>query len=138
MQHLGIIEQRTNEVLQMYAASGAAFQEAGGMTSNDDGIETEMVAMDASSSPTASQRRRLSLGVGPQQASGSHVVRVDPPGMNESDNNSSSFMMDQDRPMTRVELLRLVKENPTIPAHDPTTKIPTSNTTTTTRRKRKN
>ena len=64
--------------------------------------------------PTDKQRRRLSLGVGPQQASGSHVVHVDPPAMEESDTNSGgSFMIDEsDRPMTRIELLRMIKEQP--------------------------
>lgn len=107
MQHLGIIEQRTNEVLQMYAASGAAYQEAS-KSMADDGFDT----LESTSVPAA-RGRRLSLGVGPQQASGSHVVRVNPPGMEEQDSASSAFMMDEsDRPMTRVELLRMIKEKP--------------------------
>ena len=41
------------------------------------------------------------------------VVRADPPGMEEQDSASSAFMMDEsDRPMTRVELLRMIKEKP--------------------------
>ena len=108
MQHLGIIEQRTNEVLQMYAASGAAFQQAGGMSSNENS-ET----MESSSTASSKEGRRLSLGVGPQQPSGSHIVRVEPPDMEELDDNSAAFMMDEsDRPMTRVELLRIIKDKP--------------------------
>ena len=41
------------------------------------------------------------------------VVRADPPGMEEQDNASSAFMVDEwDRPMTCVELLRMMKEKP--------------------------
>jgi len=42
------------------------------------------------------------------------VVHVDPPAMEESDTNSGgSFMIDEsDRPMTRIELLRMIKEQP--------------------------
>ena len=114
MQHLGIIEQRTNEVLQMYAASGAAFQDAGGNNEDDEGNAAPGEHSSSSTMPTDKQRRRLSLGVGPQQASGSHVVHVDPPAMEESDTNSGgSFMIDEsDRPMTRIELLRMIKEQP--------------------------
>jgi hypothetical protein len=41
------------------------------------------------------------------------VVRADPPGMEEQDNASTAFMVDEwDRPMTCVELLRMMKEKP--------------------------
>lgn len=85
MQHLGIIEQRTNEVLQMYAASGAAFQEAGGgIEQQEESSSADNISSFSGTSgggggggvSTGGQSHRLSLGVGPQQASGSHVVRL--------------------------------------------------------------
>ena len=128
MQHLGIIEQRTNEVLQMYAASGAAFQEAGGgmeqqeesgssssANTSSSGTSGGGGSSSSSSSSTGAQPHRLSLGVGPQQASGSHVVRVVPPAMENSGDvgDASSFLMSEsDRPMTRIELLRMIREAP--------------------------
>ena len=69
----------------------------------------------SSSSSTGTQPHRLSLGVGPQQASGSHVVRVVPPAMENSGDvgDASSFLMSEsDRPMTRIELLRMIREAP--------------------------
>ena len=41
------------------------------------------------------------------------VVCVDLPGMEEQNNALSAFMMDEsDRPMTRVVLLRMIREKP--------------------------
>ena len=132
MQHLGIIEQRTNEVLQMYAASGAAFDDdasaepssnAGSASggANVDGSGASLSATSTSSAVSSkhsallsakrhSQQRRLSLGVGPRQASGSHMLQVNPPGMEEMDANGATLMIDDsDRPMTRVEIMRMIK-----------------------------
>eukprot|EP00946_MAST-07B_sp_MAST-7B-sp1_P002346 g2346.t1 len=131
MQHLGIIEQRTNEVLQMYAASGAAFDDDVSAESPENTSYTSggKAAEGASSSSAASsaantkqsallsakrhtQQRRLSLGVGPRQASGSHVLQVSPPGMEEMDASGATLMIDDsERPMTRVEIMHMIKSN---------------------------
>ena len=110
MQHLGIIEQRTNEVLQMYAASGAAFKDGSAPAAGAE--DAHPANSSGPGSPSPAHRRRLSLGVGPRQASGSHVVSVEPPGMEEPE-PAAAFMMDEaDRPMTRVELMRMIKADP--------------------------
>ena len=110
----------------MYAASGAAFQEAGGgmeqqeesgssSSANNTSSGTSGGGGSSSSSSTGAKPHRLSLGVGPQQASGSHVVRVVPPAMENSGDvgDASSFLMSEsDRPMTRIELLRMIREAP--------------------------
>ena len=136
MQHLGIIEQRTNEVLQMYAASGAAFNDdapaepsanagsasSAGTNANGVGAASSAAAVVSSvanskhsallSAKRHSQQHRLSLGVGPRQASGSHTLQVSPPGMEEMDTSGAALMVDDsDRPMARVEILRMIKAN---------------------------
>ena len=59
--------------------------------------------------------KRLTLHTHAQQEGmpKAQVVRADPPGMEEQDNASSAFMVDEwDRPMACVELLRMMKEKP--------------------------
>ena len=91
----------------MYAASGAAFNDGGSSAAGADGMHSADGGGSGSPSPT--HRRRLSLGVGPRQASGSHIVSVEPPGMEESEPAAAFMMDDADRPMTRVELMRIIK-----------------------------
>lgn len=81
MQYLGIIEQRTNEILQMYAASQAAAQ------GQDPG------ALQASV-----------LGQGPQTPAGSTVLNIEPPSTTDDVESDSSEDEEDDHPLTRSEL----------------------------------
>ncbi|KAK3256578.1 hypothetical protein CYMTET_34289, partial [Cymbomonas tetramitiformis] len=78
MQFLGIIEQRTNEILQMYAAH---------QQSGEDAAVASV------------------LGQGPQTAAGSTVIAIDPPSTTEELASDSDEEEDEeDRPLTRDEL----------------------------------
>jgi len=82
MQYLGIIEQRTNEILQMYAASQAAAR-----------------GEDVNSAGYASI-----LGQGPQTPAGSTVMAIEPPSTTEEPDLEESDEEDDDRPLNRDEL----------------------------------
>mmetsp|Transcript_37190 Transcript_37190/g.91946 ORF Transcript_37190/g.91946 Transcript_37190/m.91946 type:complete len:562 (-) Transcript_37190:205-1890(-) len=84
MQYLGIIEQRTNEILQMYAASQAAAR-----------------GEDINSSSYASI-----LGQGPQTPAGSTVMMIEPPSTTDDAvmEDDSDDEDDEDRPLNRDEL----------------------------------
>merc|ERR1719181_2493938 len=81
MQYLGIIEQRTNEILQMYAASQAAA---------------------AGQDPAAVQA--AVLGQGPTTPAGATLVSIEAPSTMEDGSDDSSEEEDDDRPLTRDEL----------------------------------
>mmetsp|Transcript_28818 Transcript_28818/g.35017 ORF Transcript_28818/g.35017 Transcript_28818/m.35017 type:complete len:526 (-) Transcript_28818:1065-2642(-) len=84
MQYLGIIEQRTNEILQMYAASQAA---AHGGDVNSMGVAAAV------------------LGQGPQTPAGSTTINIDPPSTtDELASDSDEEEEEEDRPLTRDEL----------------------------------
>mmetsp|Transcript_7500 Transcript_7500/g.17164 ORF Transcript_7500/g.17164 Transcript_7500/m.17164 type:complete len:387 (+) Transcript_7500:3-1163(+) len=86
MQYLGIIEQRTNEILQMYAA--IQMQQAG-----------------ASSDHVAQQSLANMLGQGPQTPAGSTMVAINPPSAgDEGGSDEDSDGDDEDRPLSREEL----------------------------------
>ena len=85
MKFLGIIEQRTNEILQMYAASIAA-QHGGG-----------------ESGPPASIASIL--GQGPQVPAGTVSVHIEPPSTTDAaEDDDSDHDVEDDRPLTRDEL----------------------------------
>eukprot|EP00949_MAST-11_sp_MAST-11-sp1_P003478 g3478.t1 len=110
MQYLGIIEQRTNEILQMYAASaesaGALSKAAAGKMGAD--------AAEAAEAALAASKPGAQLGgSGPSVPTGTLEVRIDPPKLDDSKGSDklSGVNFDQeDRPLTRVELMRMVSE----------------------------
>ena len=87
MQYLGIIEQRTNEILQLYATNQAAVHGADGYAPGAGGALSSI------------------LGQGPQTAAGSTHLTIDPPSTTEeTEMDSSDDEQDEDRPLTREEL----------------------------------
>jgi chromosome segregation ATPase len=87
MQYLGIIEQRTNEILQLYAATQAR-----------EGV------MDAAGHPVAAVSSIL--GQGPQVPAGRHNISIHPPSATDEayDSEEDSDDEDEDRPYSRDEL----------------------------------
>ena len=93
MQYLGIIEQRTNEILQMYAASQAAMH-------GQDGTPGQGSALSSI------------LGQGPQTAAGSLQISIEPPSTtDDTELDSSDDEQDEDRPLTREELKAKTMKN---------------------------
>ena len=93
MQYLGIIEQRTNEILQMYAASQAAMH-------GQDGAPGQGSALSSI------------LGQGPQTAAGSLQISIEPPSTtDDTELDSSDDEQDEDRPLTREELKAKTMKN---------------------------
>ena len=82
MQYLGIIEQRTNEILQLYAQHQAAQQ----------GKEGDPAAIAAI------------LGQGPQMPAGATPLTINPPSTGDDFDSDEGSEDDDDRPLTRGEL----------------------------------
>jgi len=92
MQYLGIIEQRTNEILQLYATNQAAVH------------GQDAYAMGAQGA--------LSSILGPQTAAGSTHLTIDPPSTTEdTELDSSDDEQEDDRPLTREELKAKTMKN---------------------------
>jgi len=89
MQYLGIIEQRTNEILQLYATTQAQARDG---------------AVDAQGNPLPTVTSIL--GSGPQQPAGQNHISVVPPTTAEEayESDEESEEEDDDRPFTRDEL----------------------------------
>ncbi len=87
MQYLGIIEQRTNEILQLYASTQAR-----------EGV----VDATGNSVPSVTSI----LGQGPQQPAGRSTISIQPPTTTEEafDSDDDSDDDDEDRPFSRDEL----------------------------------
>jgi len=87
MQYLGIIEQRTNEILQLYAATQAR-----------EGV------IDAQGNPVPAVSSIL--GQGPQLPAGRNQISIQPPSANDDayDSEEDSDDEDEDRPYSRDEL----------------------------------
>jgi len=87
MQYLGIIEQRTNEILQLYAATQAR-----------EGVT------DASGNPVPAVSSIL--GQGPQVPAGRNNIQIQPPSATDEayDSEEDSDDEDEDRPFSRDEL----------------------------------
>ncbi|GAQ87539.1 hypothetical protein KFL_003590130 [Klebsormidium nitens] len=87
MQYLGIIEQRTNEILQLYAASQSGGHGGGGL----DGVLGTIGSI---------------LGQGPQTPAGATTIAIEPPSTTDdmqTESESDEEEMEE-RPMTRDEL----------------------------------
>lgn len=89
MQYLGIIEQRTNEILQLYASTQAQTREG---------------AVDAQGNPLPTVASIL--GQGPQLPAGHNQIIIQPPTTTEDlyDSDDDSDDDDEDRPFSRDEL----------------------------------
>ena len=87
MQYLGIIEQHTNEILQLYAATQAR-----------EGVT------DASGNPVPAVSSIL--GQGPQVPAGRNNIQIQPPAATDEayDSEEDSDDEDEDRPFSRDEL----------------------------------
>ena len=93
-----------------YTSGGKAAEGASSSSAASSAANTKQSALLSAKRHT--QQRRLSLGVGPRQASGSHVLQVSPPGMEEMDASGATLMIDDsERPMTRVEIMHMIKSN---------------------------
>ena len=106
MQYLGMIEQRTNEILQSFAglkvaqAQSAAAREASGM----DSLEEPSAAAEADTSATP-QAVLAIMGMGPPTPMGQDLIQVDPPNLEDYSSDEESDEDDDDaRPLTREEL----------------------------------
>lgn len=111
MQFLGIIEQRTNEILQMWAATNSA--------KGVDGDDNSSSAIVQSNSGAAAEQSKAHsaallsiLGQGPTTPMGKQAVQINPPNLEdyssdeESDNSES-----ESRPLTHAELkLKTMKQ----------------------------
>jgi len=89
MQYLGIIEQRTNEILQLYASTQAQAREG---------------AVDAQGNPLPTVTSIL--GQGPQLPAGQNTISIQPPTTTDEayDSEEDSEDEDDDRPFSRDEL----------------------------------
>jgi len=89
MQYLGIIEQRTNEILQLYASTQAQAREG---------------SLDAQGNPLPTVTSIL--GQGPQLPAGSNQIAIQPPTTTDEayDSEEDSEDEDDDRPFSRDEL----------------------------------
>mmetsp|Transcript_37722 Transcript_37722/g.85955 ORF Transcript_37722/g.85955 Transcript_37722/m.85955 type:complete len:112 (-) Transcript_37722:105-440(-) len=79
MQYLGIIEQRTNELLQQFHNSSKDANEGTG----------DVVAV---------------IGQGPAAPAGSTVINIDPPVIGDEDDSEDESDEDEERPLSRDEL----------------------------------
>lgn len=77
MQYLGIIEQRTNELLQLYHQA------------NKDAEGGDVVAV---------------IGQGPAAPAGSTIINIDPPVIGDEDDSEDESDDDEERPLSRDEL----------------------------------
>lgn len=97
MQYLGSIEQRTNEILQQYAA----IQQVKSPHKTDDSAITGEAVPPASTS----QAMLNILGMGPPTPMGQELIQVDPPNLEDYSSEDESDEEDDDaRPLTRDEL----------------------------------
>mmetsp|Transcript_48758 Transcript_48758/g.120922 ORF Transcript_48758/g.120922 Transcript_48758/m.120922 type:complete len:123 (-) Transcript_48758:15-383(-) len=89
MQYLGIIEQRTNEILQLYASTQAQAREG---------------AVDAQGNPLPTVTSIL--GQGPQLPAGQNQISIQPPTTADEayDSEEDSEDEEDDRPFSRDEL----------------------------------
>ena len=87
MQYLGIIEQRTNELLQIYAASQSTQQEGSGGAS-------------------------MALGQGPSVPAGSTAISIEPPSVldEKSDESDEDENAEEERPLNREEISQRVNK----------------------------
>ena len=86
MQYLGVIEQRTNEILQMYAASMMA--EGGADRAGDYDSFVQMTK------------------TGPESSAGPRELKIDAPSTEDPDDDDESDEDPEDRPLDREELRR--------------------------------
>ena len=86
MQYLGVIEQRTNEILQMYAASMMA--EGGADRAGDYDSFVQMTK------------------TGPESSAGPRELKIDAPSTEDPDDDDESDEDLEDRPLDREELRR--------------------------------
>jgi len=95
MQYLGSIEQRTNEILQQYAA----IQQVSSPQKGDEGY-------DGGAPPASTSQAMLNiLGMGPPTPMGQELIQVDPPNLEDYSSEDESDEEDDDaRPLTREEL----------------------------------
>merc|ERR1712028_116857 len=94
MQYLGSIEQRTNEILQQYAA----IQQVKSPQKPDE------PAGQAAPPATTSQAMLNILGMGPPTPMGQELIQVDPPNLEDYSSEDESNEDDDERPLTREEL----------------------------------
>ena len=115
MQYLGMIEQRTNEILQKFATvqSAEAESEAASRMAEDDpladggGAKAEARAKEAEEEKqaTASAAVLQILGMGPATPMGQELLQVDPPNLEDYSSEDESEEEEEDaRPLTREEL----------------------------------
>ena len=86
MQYLGVIEQRTNEILQMYAASMMAEGGADGAGDYDSFVQMTKT--------------------GPESSAGPRELKIDAPSTEDPDDDDASDEDPEDRPLDREELRR--------------------------------
>ena len=96
MQYLGVIEQRTNEILQMYYAT---VQSHGSDVGGKQGIAADHSTENVGVSDI------LPMGDGPTVPSGTVELKIEPPKF-EDYGPMPDAMMDDDRPLTRTELMK--------------------------------
>ena len=106
MQYLGVMEQRTNEILQMYYAT----------VQNQQGSINSLPGKDENSGqklsdPLGMQTRPgvsevLPMGEGPTVPSGTVELKIDPPRF-EDHGPLPDEQMDDERPLTRAELMKV-------------------------------
>ena len=108
MQYLGLIEQRTNDILQQFAAlkaqqaTMAAAKEAAGDVDAKDDEAKEAVEELQQGTP---QAVLAIMGVGPPTPMGQDLLQVEPPDLDDySSENESEDEEDDARPLTREEL----------------------------------
>ena len=86
MQYLGIIEQRTNEILQMYTA-----------------VKMQEQGQDIKSAEAQAELASI-MGQGPAVPLGAGEVKVSPPAAGDDVDSEEESEEDEDRPLTREEL----------------------------------
>merc|ERR1711865_244739 len=96
MQYLGIIEQRTSEILQTHAIN----QTAGG----------GVMALGAGGGAMLAANMRQG-GTAAAAASGAHKLQVQPPGIEDLSSGEDSDAEDDERPLTREELTQKTLRN---------------------------
>ena len=102
MQYLGSIEQRTNEILQQYAAIQQMSDVAAG---GGGGGGAAAAAVAPGGGTSATQAMLNILGMGPPTPMGQELIQVDPPNLEDYSSEDESDEEDDDaRPLTREEL----------------------------------
>jgi chromosome segregation ATPase len=98
MSYLGIIEQRTNEILHQYAQIVAQQQQQHGAADAAGGAGGAAALLQPGSVSSL-------LGAGPQTAAGSTAIHIQPPSTGEDLESDDDSLDDEDeRPLTRDEL----------------------------------